>query len=129
MEAPGSDAAVKERIRVIFSTIQDAVGIVRSGNRIFVQGACATPTPLLEALVERGNELHDVELVHLHTYGPTPYTDAQWKGHFLLRAFFVAENTRAAVNAGRASYTPVFLSDVPALFAPGSQLPIDVAFV
>lgn len=120
---------VKERIGVDFSTIQDAVGIVRSGHRVFVQGACATPTPLIEALVERGNQLNDVEIVHLHTYGPTPYTDAKWKGHFLLRALFVAENTRAAVNAGRASYSPVFLSDVPALFAPGGQLPVDVAFI
>ena len=109
--------------------MQEAVQVVGSGQRIYVQGACATPTALIEALVARGDELHDVELVHLHTYGPTPYTDERWKGRFNLRALFVAENTRAAVNAGRASYTPVFLSDVPALFAPGGELPIDVTFI
>lgn len=114
---------------VSFASAQEAVRVVQSGQRIYVQGACATPTPLLEALVARGNDVQDVELVHLHTYGPTPYTDEQWKGHFALRALFVAENTREAVNAGRASYTPVFLSDVPALFAPGGRLPIDVAFI
>jgi len=80
-------------------------------------------------LVERGHELHNVEIVHLHTYGPTPYTDQEWAGHFSLRALFVAENTRAAVNAGRASYTPIFLSDVPALFARGKELAVDVAFI
>jgi acyl-CoA hydrolase len=94
-----------------------------------VQGACATPTALLEALVDRGPELRDVEIVHLHTYGPTPYTEERWAGHFSLRALFVAENTRAAVNAGWASYTPIFLSDVPALFPRGNQLAVDVAFV
>jgi acyl-CoA hydrolase len=94
-----------------------------------VQGACATPTPLIEALVARGEELRNVELTHLHTYGPTPYTDARWAGHFSLRALFVAENTREAANAGRASYAPVFLSDVSALFAPGGILTPDVAFV
>ena len=112
-----------------WSTAGEAVRIVESGHRIFVQGACATPTALLQALVERGDELRDVEVVHLHTYGPTPYTDDKWAGHFSLRALFVAENTRAAVNAGRASYTPIFLSDVPALLARGNELAVDVAFI
>ncbi len=106
-----------------------AVGVVNSGNRIFVQGACATPTPLLEALVARGDELRDVEITHLHTYGPTPYTDKQWEGHFSLRALFVGENVRNSANIGRASYAPVFLSDIPALFQPGGALPLDVAFI
>jgi len=110
-------------------TLREAVRIVQSGDRVFVQGAAATPTPLLEALVARGDELHDVEITHLHTYGPTPYTDARWAEHFNLRALFVGENIREAVNQGRASYTPVFLSDVPALFEPDGPLPIDVAFV
>ena len=113
----------------LWCDINTAVYAVESGDRVFVQGACATPTPLLEALVARGEDLYDVEITHLHTYGPTPYTDERWRGHFTLRALFVGENVRAAANAGRASYTPVFLSDVPALFGPGGDLPIDVAFV
>jgi 4-hydroxybutyrate CoA-transferase len=108
---------------------ETAVQIVESGNRVFVQGACATPTPLLEALVERGEELHNVELTHLHTYGPTSYTDERWRGHFSLRALFVGENIREAVNAGRASYVPVFLSDVPKLFERDGALPVHVAFI
>lgn len=121
--------ALKEITRVKWSTPREAVDIVQSGQRVFVQGACMTPTVLIEALIERGHELHNIEIVHLHTYGPTPYTDEQWAGHFSLSALFVAENTRAAVNAGRASYIPVFLSDVPALLARGNQLQIDVAFI
>ncbi|HEY7356018.1 MAG TPA: acetyl-CoA hydrolase/transferase C-terminal domain-containing protein [Ktedonobacterales bacterium] len=109
--------------------IETAVKAVASGNRVFVQGACSTPTPLLEALAARGDALSNVEIVHLHTYGPTPYTDERWRGHFTLRALFVGENVRQAANAGRASYTPVFLADVPALFAPGGKLPLDVAFI
>jgi acyl-CoA hydrolase len=113
----------------IWCNKETAVQIVESGNRVFVQGACATPTPLIEVLVERGEELHNVEITHLHTYGPTPYTDERWRGHFSSRALFVGENIREAVNAGRASYAPVFLSDVPMLFAQDGPLPIDVAFI
>ncbi|HEY6410724.1 MAG TPA: hypothetical protein VIY29_25000, partial [Ktedonobacteraceae bacterium] len=110
----------------IWCDVHTAVQVVESGDRVFVQGACATPTALIEALAARGEELRDVEITHLHTYGPTPYTDERWRGHFSLRALFVGENVREAANAGRASYTPVFLSDVPALFASGEQLAIDV---
>lgn len=109
--------------------IHSAVQMVESGDRVFVQGACATPTPLLEALVARGEELLDVEITHLHTYGPVPYADERWQGHFIVRALFVGENMREAANAGRASYTPVFLSDIPTLFEPGNTLAIDTAFV
>lgn len=109
--------------------VDDAVRVVESGNRVFVQGACATPTPLIEALVARGDELRDVEITHLHTYGPTPYTDERWTSHFSTRALFVGENIREAANQGRASYAPLFLSDIPALFEPGGQLSIDVAFI
>jgi 4-hydroxybutyrate CoA-transferase len=113
----------------VWYDLHSAVQVVESGDRVFVQGACATPTALIEALVSRGEEIRDVEITHLHTYGPTPYTDERWRGHFSLRALFVGENVREAANAGRASYTPVFLSDVPALFAPGEPLAIDVALI
>src|SRR5215470_4707463 len=113
----------------VWCDLHTAVQVVESGDRVFVQGACATPTPLLEALVGRGEELRDVEITHLHTYGPTPYTDERWRGHFSLRALFVGENVREAANAGRTSYVPVFLSDVPMLFARDAALPVDVAFI
>lgn len=113
----------------VWCDMHTAVQVVESGDRVFVQGACATPTALIEALVARGEELSNVEITHLHTYGPTPYTDERWRGHFSLRALFVGENVREAANTGRASYTPVFLSDVPALFAPGEPLAVDVALI
>jgi acyl-CoA hydrolase len=106
-----------------------AVQIVESGNRVYLQGMCSTPTPLVEALVAHGNKLSDVEIVQTLTMGPAPFTDEQWTGHFRLRTFFVSANVRAAVNAGRASYAPVFLSYIPKLFRPNGAFPIDVAFI
>ena len=48
-------------------TADGAISTVKSGM-IFVHGAAATPTPLLEALV-RDAQLRDVTLYHLHTAG------------------------------------------------------------
>src|SRR5216684_4758069 len=105
------------------------VQVVESGNNIFIQGMSLTPTPLIEALVARGEDLRNVELYTALTFGPAPYTDPRWAGHFHVNACFVATSERPAVNAGRASYIPIFLSSIPKLFMPGGPAPLDVAFV
>ncbi len=106
-----------------------AVQVVESGNRLYLQGGCATPTALIEALVARGEEFRNVEIVFSVTFGDLPFTDPRWVGHFVARTFFVNDNVRAAVNAGRVSYIPVFLSYIPQLFKPGGSMPIDVALI
>ena len=107
---------------------EQAVAHVRSGDRVFVHGAAATPRALLDALVARAHELTDVEVVHMHADGPAPHVAPQMAGHFRHRALFIGANTREAVNTGRADFVPVFLSDIPHLFTSG-LLPIDVALV
>src|SRR5690606_15763006 len=52
---------------------EDAVGLIRSGMRVFVSGNAATPTPLLKALAARKDELENVELVHLLQTGEDPF--------------------------------------------------------
>lgn len=106
----------------------EAVEGIASGQRIYLQCAAATPEVLLDALVDRAPELRDVEVVHLHVEGPGPHLAPAMAGHFRHRALFVGPNARAAVNEGRADYVPVFLSDVPRLFASGA-LPLDAVFV
>src|SRR5579859_4880336 len=107
---------------------EQAVAHVRSGDRVFVHGAAATPRALLDALVARAHELTDVEVVHMHADGPAPHVAPQMAGHFRPRALVIGANTREAVNTGRADFVPVFLSDIPHLFTSG-LLPIDVALV
>jgi acyl-CoA hydrolase len=104
-----------------------AVGVVQSGMRVFVHGAAATPTPLLEALVRR-TDVEGVRLVHLHTSGEAPWTDPALAGRFRSVSLFTGAPVRAAVAEGRADYVPVFLSDIPALFRSGA-CPLDVALV
>ncbi len=106
-----------------------AVQVVESGNNVYLQGMSLTPTPLIEALVARGEELRNVELFTALTFGPAPYTDPRWVGHFHVNALFLTPSERAAVNAGRASYVPVYLSTIPKLFVPGGPFPLDVAFI
>jgi acyl-CoA hydrolase len=106
----------------------EAVASIESGQQIFLHGGAATPSVLLDALVARATSLSDVRIVHLHCEGPGPHLRPEMAGHLRHRALFIGPNARAAVNEGRADYIPVFLSDVPALFARG-HIPLDVALI
>ncbi len=103
-------------------TTAEAVAGIRSGDQLYLHGAAATPSVLLDALVARAPELRDVSVVHLHAEGPGPHLAPEMAPHFRHRALFVGPNARAAVNEGRADYVPAFLSDVPRLFESGMLL-------
>jgi acyl-CoA hydrolase len=100
---------------------------VQPGQRVYMQGGCAVPAALVDALMARRDELRDVEIVHLHTEGPAPYTRPEMEGHFRHNALFIGANVREAVRNGRADVTPVMLSDAPSLFE--TTLPLDVALI
>ncbi|MBL8182142.1 MAG: acetyl-CoA hydrolase/transferase family protein [Blastocatellia bacterium] len=110
------------------SAAADAVKVIKSNDRVFIHGVGAAPQSLIKAMVDRSDELTNVEIVHLHTEGPAPYSDPQFANNFRVNAFFVGANIRAAVKDGRADYIPVFLSEIPALFRKG-VLPLDVALI
>jgi len=112
---------------VVAASADEALSIVKSGMRLFVHGAAATPTPLLEALV-RQEALGDVELYHLHTEGPAPFLEPRHRGRFLSVSLFAGPPVRRAIEEGAADFVPVFLSDVPALFLTG-RIPLDVALL
>lgn len=107
----------------------DAVRNVTSGDRVYLQGGAGTPHVLVRGLMDRAASLHDIEIVHLHTEGPAPYTAEGMEGRFRHNALFIGPNAREAVMSGRADYTPIFLSEIPSLFMAGGALPLDVALI
>jgi len=108
-------------------TPEAVVAHVRSGMNVFIQGAAATPTPLVEALARR-TDLEDVTLWHLHLEGPAPFAAEACAGRFRSVSLFTGANLRDAVAAGRADFVPIFLSDIPGLFRSG-QVRLDAAIV
>jgi len=83
---------------------------------------------LVDAMVRYGRHLADNEVVHILTLGPAPYAAPECADRFRHNAFFIGSNTRAAVQEGRADFTPVFLSEIPSLFRSG-RAPVDAALV
>jgi len=105
-----------------------AVDLVRSGDRLWFGEGNGTPEPLITALLRRANELRNVEIVHMLTLGTADYTLPEYEGHFRHNGLFLGHNVRPAVAAGRADYTPIYLSEIERLFWSG-EMPLDVAFI
>jgi 4-hydroxybutyrate CoA-transferase len=107
-------------------TPDEAVTCITSGMKIFVHGAAATPTPLLEALARR-HDLNGVTLYHLHTSGPAPFVAREHRERFRSISVFAGAPVRDAIARGDADFIPIFLSDIPALLQ--NQVPLDVALL
>jgi acyl-CoA hydrolase/GNAT superfamily N-acetyltransferase len=105
-----------------------AIRAIRPGRRILIGSGAAEPSDLVEALVVDGEHLADNELVHLLTLGPAPYVRPEYASRFRHVAFFIGANVREAVEAGRADFMPVFLSEIPKLIS-SRRVPIDVALI
>jgi len=105
----------------------EAVRHLKSGMNIFVHGAAATPTPLLEAMCRRP-DLTGVNLYHLHIEGPAPFFEPECQSRITSVSLFTGRSTRRAVQEGIGDFVPVFLSDIPALFRDG-PVRLDAAFL
>ncbi|GAB5407845.1 MAG: acetyl-CoA hydrolase/transferase C-terminal domain-containing protein [Balneolaceae bacterium] len=111
-----------------YTSAEEAVKLIKSGDRVLIHGVNAVPIALVKAMVGRASELRDVEIVHIHTEGEASYAKPEYKDSFRVNVFFVGSNVRKAVNDGRGDYIPVFLSEVPELIRK-DILPIDVALL
>ncbi|MBW2308324.1 MAG: acetyl-CoA hydrolase/transferase family protein [Deltaproteobacteria bacterium] len=110
-------------------TAEEAVSVVRSGDRVVLHHACAEPQTLVEALLARKDELQGVLLFAGFPVGPCRYAHPEFNGHFRLSTYMVGAPTRRAVAEGRADYIPIRLRDIPRMFKPGEAFVPDVALI
>lgn len=107
-------------------------GRIRRGNSIFIGTACGEPQYLVGSLVRHvesaSHTIYGTKIIHVWTLGLAPYAKKKFKINFRHNSFFISDSSRQSVNEGLADYTPVFLSEVPALFRRG-LISIDVALV
>ena len=115
------------KLPVVYQTAEQALSVVQSGHRVFVQGSAQTPLYLLRELGKRAADLRGVELTFITVQGDIELDKPEYVDSFHINCMFVSESVRKAVNDGRADFIQVFLSDIPDLFR--KQMHIDVALV
>ncbi len=116
--------------QVRYVTAEEAVKVIKSGDRVHLSGVAVTPHKLIKAMVERGRagELYDVKVQHIHIEGAVEFANPEFEGVFVSQQFFVAGNMRKQTQAGYADYIPVFLSETQKLIREG-YLKVNVAMV
>jgi len=107
---------------------QDWPELIRPGSRVFLGGGASVPFALVDSMLAQAGHFKDIELVHIHSLGGTPWIDPQYEGVLRTNSFFLTPGLRDAVERGQADYTPCAMSDVPLLFRDG-EMPLDVALI
>lgn len=111
-----------------FTSVAEALKLIKSGDRIFIHGSAATPQTLLKGLAANSEHLRNIELIAVSTMGELDLTKPQFKDRFYFNSLFVSENIRECINGENGEYVPIFLSEISKLFEKGI-LPIDVALI
>lgn len=118
----------RERCEGKLTTAREALRLVRRGCSVFIGSGAAVPQLLVTELSKMSADLANVRLIHGLTLALTPNTESEFGDLFRHDALFIGEEVRDAVCQGRADYTPVFLSEVPGLFA-SKSIHLDVALI
>ena len=119
----GLDARWRDRA----VSVPQALARLKSGDRVFVHGAAATPLALLDGLADK-TDVEAVTLYHLHLEGPCEFVEPAHAGRYFSVSLFVGPRMRKPIEEGRADFMPIFLSDIPKLFTLRT-VPLDVAIV
>ncbi len=111
-----------------YVSADEALKVVKSNDYIYVQGATATPTHLLDALARRANELSNVRIAHILTMGDEAVAHPELRESFFIDSLFFSKNMKHVLHEHNGSYTPIFLSDIPLLFD-RHHIKVDVALL
>jgi len=111
-----------------YVSAEEAVSVIKSGDRIFSHGSACTPNFLIDELARQSSILRNVEFVSITQQGNVEVAKPQYKDRFYINSLFVSTPVREAVNSERGDFVPIFLSEIPLLFKNGI-LPLDVAII
>jgi len=81
-------------------TVDEAMQVVQSGNRIYLAGGAGVPKELIQGLTRRASAVRDVEITHILTFADAPYAAPEYQGSLRVNALFIGPNVRAAVQDG-----------------------------
>lgn len=113
---------------VNYVSAEEAISLVKSGDRIFLHGSACTPNFLIDELARQSDRLKGCEIVSITVQGNVEIAKPQYKDSFYINSLFVSTPVREAVNSERGDFVPIFLSEIPRLFKEG-LLPLDVAII
>ncbi len=112
-------------------TAEEAIRLIRPGQRVFVSSACGEPRHLVNTLAEEARRFSDVEIVRLMSLDDSPLNIVAQKTQdqsLNIRSFYLGSAKPRRLAENSRYLTPMNLFDIPRLFKT-RQLPIQVALI
>jgi acyl-CoA hydrolase/GNAT superfamily N-acetyltransferase len=107
---------------------EQALSLIKPGNRVFIGTGCAAPATLLQALEHLEQNLKDVKLYHFFTQGAVFYEKGVPETRFQHKCFYVNPDMAELIKQGHGDYIPIPVTRIPTLMKAGG-LPVDVALI
>jgi acyl-CoA hydrolase/RimJ/RimL family protein N-acetyltransferase len=112
-------------------TAEEAIRLIRPGQRVFIGSHCGEPQHLVRVLAESSNQLRDIEVIRLMTLESSPLTMIANKSrdHSLnIRSFYLGSAKPKAIARNQRFIAPINMSAIPRLFQ-SRLMPIHVALI
>lgn len=112
-------------------SVEQAIGLIKSGQRVFIGSSCGEPQCLVRELYERARLFTDLEIVRLLSLESTPLTSIANKTqsqNLNIRSFYLGSVKSRDLAKNMRFLTPTNLSAVPRIFK-SRRLPLNVALI
>ncbi|MBT8340669.1 MAG: acetyl-CoA hydrolase, partial [Desulfatitalea sp.] len=112
-------------------TAEEAVMMIRPGQRVFIGSACGEPQALVRAMADQASHFAGLEIVRMMSLESAPLTEIANRSHetnFSIRHIYLGSARSKTFARNLRFFTPINMSEVPRLFK-SRKLPIDVALI
>ena len=126
-----SDNALQAKYRSKLCAADEAVRMIRSGQRVFIGSSCGEPQHLVDALMDNADHFSDVEIVRLLSLEGSLLSlmADEYRGHkFHVRSIYQGSDQTKSLRANKRFITPITLCAVPVLFKK-KMLPLQFALI
>jgi acyl-CoA hydrolase len=90
-----------------YISVEEALQLVQSNQRVFLHGSAATPIHLINKLIEQKQRLKNVELISITQQG-IDLNSPDLEGHFFINSLFVSASNRKLLLMGKAEIMFLF---------------------
>jgi acyl-CoA hydrolase/RimJ/RimL family protein N-acetyltransferase len=121
-----ADSYLQKRI-----SAEKAVGLIKSGQRVFIGSGCGEPQHLVQTLTEHANAFSGLEIVRLlgrETASLTAIADRTKDTSLNIRSIYLGSAKSESIAPQKRFITPMNMSDVPGLFLT-RKMPLNVALI
>lgn len=91
----------------------EAIKLIKNGDKVVTGFGCGEPTGVLNALVEHYESYRDVEIINMLTLGDSPWCHPRMKGHFKLNCLFASPSNRDSISDGSSEFTTSHFYEIP----------------